>query len=533
MVALARLTVLFLVSWFSTMPSLTAMAEPLGTVSMPINAAVVRLQAEGEQPQSFVSGPLRVTVIDAVQSPAIEGVSSDATSGTEWVVIVADIANQSDELAEFNLADFALGSGASGNQVAQAVAISDVNLRAGSSTDTAILVAVVEGSTVTVLGEPENGFFPIDFAGQQGWVFGDFLSMSGPPDSALAAPVVDIAASQAAADALDLEVGPDAAIPSGGVERVVAAFPVTAGTQDHSLVIGDALLPLDTEQRAALDPGDLPAITDVPSLTENEFLTVTGSRSLEVQDAGGAVTEIQLIGIDTPTGNECFADEAEAQLLSLVGDGIAVEPTGDAILLWGGTASTEVPTLINHAMVAGGFAAADVASSSPFARWLESAEETARAEERGLWGVCTGVHGTERPQPTPTPAPTPSPAEVRAEYPVLPDVRELAIRPGNMLGERVAFTGSILTIQVAPPGDTFILGDSTTVTGSAAMQVYVVAPDGTQEAVFVVYDGDTSGMFEGTFVTVYGTVEGTQSGTNLMGGEISDPMVKAAIIDFA
>jgi hypothetical protein len=40
-------------------------------------------------------------------------------------------------------------------------------------------------------------------------------------------------------------------------------------------------------------------------------------------------------------------------------------------------------------------------------------------------------------------------------------------------------------------------------------------------------------MFEGTWVTVYGTVEGTQSFTNTLGGDVTQPLVIADIIDFA
>jgi len=63
------------------------------------------------------------------------------------------------------------------------------------------------------------------------------------------------------------------------------------------------------------------------------------------------------------------------------------------------------------------------------------------------------------------------------------------------------------------------------------MQVSVPAPDGASEPVYVGYDGDTAGIFEGTYVTVYGEVLGVQTGTNALGGTISQPLVKAAIVD--
>lgn len=63
------------------------------------------------------------------------------------------------------------------------------------------------------------------------------------------------------------------------------------------------------------------------------------------------------------------------------------------------------------------------------------------------------------------------------------------------------------------------------------MQVTIAAIDGTTLVLVVGYNGDTDGIFENSFVTIYGTVVGTQSGTNLLGGEISQPLVDAEIIE--
>ena len=35
------------------------------------------------------------------------------------------------------------------------------------------------GSMVWVTGSPQNGFYPVDYAGTAGWAFGDYLSVSG------------------------------------------------------------------------------------------------------------------------------------------------------------------------------------------------------------------------------------------------------------------------------------------------------------------------------------------------------------------
>lgn len=114
---------------------------------------------------------------------------------------------------------------------------------------------------------------------------------------------------------------------------------------------------------------------------------------------------------------------------------------------------------------------------------------------------------------------------------MLTDVRELAIRPGSMLGDRIAFSGTVRTINVASPGRVFFMGDLESHEFESQLQIQVLAPDGTNEWVFVGYDGETEGIFEGSWVTVYGTVIGTQSFENAMGGGVSQPLVDAELIN--
>ena len=68
---------------------------------------------------------------------------------------------------------------------------------------------------------------------------------------------------------------------------------------------------------------------------------------------------------------------------------------------------------------------------------------------------------------------------------------------------------------------------------SAVIKVFVAAPDGSEEAVYIGYNDDTTGMFEGTYITVYGNGAETQSGVNALGGQISRPLVIADLIDIA
>ena len=498
------------------------------------------LQDNIELPQSFVSGPWRVTVVDAIQSPAIDGIDDDTAEGNEWVVVVADVANWSDEPSTLNLTDLTLDTGdSSANQPEQAVAIADVNLRAGPGTDTAILAAVLEGTSVTVQGAPENGFLPVEMAGQEGWVFAELLNVGGAVAANPSAVVADLSASQAASDILELNGGEEWPVQPGDVERVIWAFPVTAGAQDYAVALGGEALPLLPKQRQTLNPDALPPLTEAPSLVDVEAVEATGGRTLEIEE-NGQTTEVQLFGIDTPVQDECFAPESETRLQELVSDGISLEAVGDEYLAWRNGDPADAPALINHALVEEGLALANEADGqSSFDLWLGEADRQAQAADLGLWIECTGVHGTEKPEPTPTPGPTEPSADVRVDYPVLPDVRELTSRPENLFGEKIAFTGQILAITGAIPNSMLKLSnfvdvdDVTTLVDATHLQIYVNAPDGTVEPVLVVFDGDTSGMFEGAVVTVHGTVIGTRSGPDPMGEEITQPVVKADTIDFA
>lgn len=529
-----QFVLVFLAFAFPSAPALAYAISFTPSDATGSTAAVKQIQTERALPQAFVSDPFVITVVDATQSPAIEGVTEDTTQGSDWVVVVADVANTSTTAADVALSDFTLNLGpASTNQPTQAVAIADVNLRAGPGTDSAILAPVVEGTTVTLLGNAENGFLQVEALGQQGWIFADFLSTGSTGVFAPTSASADVVASQVASEILEVDVTTPQTIAPETSQRIVLAFPVNAGGQEYSLAAGDAALTLTPGQRDTLNPATLPSLTSIPTREAVETVNVSDGRTLEAT-VNERSTEIRLAGIDAPVNNECFAQESEDGLRNLITTGVWLEPAGDRYLVWTNQGTTSAPMLVNHALVAQGLAAADTQDDgSTFDNWLIDADEQARSADLGLWAECTGVHGTRKPEPTPMPTPTPSAAEVRASYPVLPDVRELAIRPGNLIGDKVAFTGTILSIQVAPAGRGYELGDLDTIFTQAAMQLTVYAPDGTTEVVYLGYDGDTTGMFEGTAVTAYGTVVGTESGTNLLGGEIIQPLVKADIVDFA
>jgi len=141
----------------------------------------------------------------------------------------------------------------------------------------------------------------------------------------------------------------------------------------------------------------------------------------------------------------------------------------------------------------------------------------------------TGVATAGVPLQTPTPTLTMS--QWKAAYPELADVREIVIRPGPLMGQKMSFRGEIATIRVAREGYIFKLGDETERQFQARLQVEVETPEGTSETLVVGYNGDTRGMFERTHVAVYGTLVDQETFTNAFGGKITQPLIAADLVE--
>lgn len=146
--------------------------------------------------------------------------------------------------------------------------------------------------------------------------------------------------------------------------------------------------------------------------------------------------------------------------------------------------------------------------------WLGAVQEYAKSQDTGLWSVCKDAAGTWINQPAPTPVPTQSPEQVRAQYQWI-DARDLIIRPDSFRGDDIAISGSVFNIQVQG--------------NQAIMQIWV--DGGNYDAVIVYFEGDTSGIYEGTWVTIYGQGAGTMDITNAYGAQITQPLVRADIVD--
>jgi endonuclease YncB( thermonuclease family) len=268
-------------------------------------------------------------------------------------------------------------------------------------------------------------------------------------------------------------------------------------------------------------------------------------------DVDGKRQRIDLIGIDAPEtvkrGGECYSQEALDQLKKLAprdttvyleseAPDVGSDGTGWFRDVWIEGKDGKKAILLNTKLVRDGFAGIDdEMADGKYEDRPSTAEKDAKNAHHGLWGACGGNHEkiVPTPVPSPTPSPTPSVAEIKAQYVPLADVRELANRPGGMMGQKIFFYGTILSIGVASPGYVYKLGDNDSQQYGVQMQVTVSAPDGSTEVVFVGSDGNTTGMFEGSWVIVYGTVVDTETFQNALGGLVSQPLVAAQFVELA
>ncbi len=124
-----------------------------------------------------------------------------------------------------------------------------------------------------------------------------------------------------------------------------------------------------------------------------------------VADVGGHEEHVRLIGIDTPethkpnTPVECYGPEASARLAALI-------PPGTRVRLERDRESRDVygrllayiyresdGLFVELAMVTDGYAGPlAIAPNTTHRDEIQAAVDTARAAQRGLWGVCGGFH---------------------------------------------------------------------------------------------------------------------------------------------
>jgi micrococcal nuclease len=160
--------------------------------------------------------------------------------------------------------------------------------------------------------------------------------------------------------------------------------------------------PADAGQQSASSPSSRRGGRGVPSAADETGAKVAVSRivdgdTLDLADG----TRVRLVQIDTPElrGSECYADEASAQLATLLPPGTEVriekDPNLDKVDRYGrdlGYVLKETEN-VNVTLVRQGAASVWFygGTRGKYASELEAAANEAQAAGRGLWGACAGT----------------------------------------------------------------------------------------------------------------------------------------------
>jgi hypothetical protein len=191
------------------------------------------------------------------------------------------------------------------------------------------------------------------------------------------------------------EQGNEAAeIPASATVRLVLVYSIPAGGTGMQLLIGESALLLDDYLDLAFDPAGLPPVPQPPELVEGIVtnISVNSAGALTVT-VDSSTEEHTLIGADLPSGSDCYAEQALAAIVPLIGAQAMVESDpavegGSNVYLWivrpGG-----VRTMLNNELVASGAARLlALPNTARFAAWLQSSEAAAQASGAGLWATC-------------------------------------------------------------------------------------------------------------------------------------------------
>ncbi|MEZ4496583.1 MAG: hypothetical protein R2845_07350 [Thermomicrobiales bacterium] len=192
------------------------------------------------------------------------------------------------------------------------------------------------------------------------------------------------------------DISDEPLLQSGDSQRFLFVFQIDAGERDPALVYQFNALPLANRFAEDLGFSDLPPVASAPTLTPAVITEVVDARTVTL--VGGVEGDRTMYGIDPPTDDDCFADQAEERLRSVVNFNVLVEEIEgeDEIYLW-------LPfvegnrVLINHDMVISGHAGNSSGRGAVFYDWLQDGLFVAQVRNSGLWGQCTAVHGIDRP----------------------------------------------------------------------------------------------------------------------------------------
>jgi endonuclease YncB( thermonuclease family) len=308
----------------------------------------------------------------------------------------------------------------------------------------------------------------------------------------------------------------DVQIKENSTVRVALAFDVPVSgkgvlTSNWYLALDGQELPLKGTATDAIESKSLPKLVPAMELEMGTIESVNGNGSFTFAPQNGAARPVSMSAVTTPPADKCYGAESAQAVMSITGGQVWLEKDEgtSSYLVWANDAQRGTFVLLNQALVEQGAAGARDGNSI-YRPWLESLSSREEQKKNGLWATCRDTVGAYINPPTPTAE------EVRAQYQQV-DVRDFTIRTDDFTGKKIVVAGSVFNIQVQG--------------GYTGMQIWATTVDGAQEAIVVQYRGDSSGIYEGTWVTVYGVGAGRFEGINGFGAPISQPLIKADMID--
>jgi endonuclease YncB( thermonuclease family) len=198
--------------------------------------------------------------------------------------------------------------------------------------------------------------------------------------------------------------------------RFVLTFQIPAGAREVLLQAGDQTFALDRAVEtspAFAEVGPTPA---APQLQEARVVEVVNGEQITVE-VEGRRQGVRYLSVDVPLDGDCFASQStetnralvEGQTVYLERQSTNVDARGNWVRdVWVASAEQEGEQgqeenggliLVADELVGQGAAVAAISSpNTRFADWLTAAEQTARAENAGLWGECGGLGNEPTPR---------------------------------------------------------------------------------------------------------------------------------------
>jgi endonuclease YncB( thermonuclease family) len=185
---------------------------------------------------------------------------------------------------------------------------------------------------------------------------------------------------------------------SGEGHEFTLTFLAPRGVESLTLVAGDQVIDLtaSTGSASPIGASDAPAEATDPAYIEATVVGVIDAETIVIEVDGVRQT-VRYLGIDAPTGDDCYADEASEANRSLVeGQVVRIERQATDVDAQGNwvrdvwvAAEDGSQVLVSEALIAEGAAIAGISEpNTRFAGWLLGSESAAQAEGAGLWAAC-------------------------------------------------------------------------------------------------------------------------------------------------